>query len=41
MVKNGFNFFHIIIIASLLMVATGCGYKKPPYYPKEKASLFR
>ena len=37
MVKNGFNFFHIVIITSLtvglLTAFAGCGYKKPPYYP--------
>jgi predicted small lipoprotein YifL len=39
MAKNGFNVFHIIIITSLtaglLTGLTGCGYKKPPYYPQK------
>jgi hypothetical protein len=35
--KNRIDFFHIIIIASLLAGLCGCGHKAPPYYPKEKS----
>ncbi len=45
MIDNRFNFFHTLIISSLLSLlllgAAGCGYKKPPYYPKEKESVSR
>ncbi|BBG65130.1 hypothetical protein NNO_0427 [Hydrogenimonas sp.] len=45
MIDNRFNIFHTIIITSILSVlllgVSGCGYKKPPYYPKEKAGAGR
>ncbi|MDF1880692.1 lipoprotein [Sulfurimonas sp. MAG313] len=27
--------FHILIITILVLSTSGCGYKGPPYYPKE------
>jgi predicted small lipoprotein YifL len=38
MVENRINFFHLLIITSLLAGFYGCGHKKPPYYPKEKSA---
>jgi len=38
MIKNYVNIFHIFIIALLLSFINGCGHKKPPYYPDQKAN---
>jgi len=36
MVKYRVHVFHVFIIASVLLLATGCGHKGPPYYPHDK-----
>ena len=33
--QNRFYIFHIAIIAILIFMVVGCGYKANPYYPKK------
>lgn len=36
MIKNCTHVFHIVIIASFLLVLSGCGYKADPVYVDSK-----
>ncbi len=36
MTQNRRWFFHIVIIALLAMIFSGCGYKADPYYEKKE-----
>ncbi len=36
MLQDSFRTFHAVIIALLLLLLNGCGYKADPYYPTKQ-----
>lgn len=39
MTKNFIQFFHVVIIAGILLSANGCGYKGDPVYVKTQKEV--
>ncbi|WP_164969307.1 lipoprotein [Halarcobacter anaerophilus] len=39
MTKYFIQFFHVVIIAGILLSLSGCGYKAPPTYVDDKQEV--